>query len=99
MKVPTMDQLRIQHELAMAGAHAEWEALWKRVCTHGSGYVNFEWPTFTTEQYGRGELIRINTLWERDFLLAINPRDPTVWTLEDFPHSTLADAVSRAVSA
>lgn len=55
MKVPTMDQLRIRHELAMAGAHEEWEALFNECVAYGRACGQMLFKPATTETYGRGD--------------------------------------------
>ncbi|MBA6043850.1 hypothetical protein [Pseudomonas lactis] len=97
MKVPTMDQLRIQHELAMAGAHAEWEELWRQIRAYGMAY--WMGKGASTETYGRGDALVITGFdpakgYERWYRLA-DWDDSLV--LEDFPRSALADAVAQSV--
>ena len=97
MKVPTIDQLRIQHELAMAGTHAEWEELWRQVCAYGRACWRVEGAS--TETYGRGDALVITGFdpakgYERWYRRA-DWDDSLV--LEDFPRSALADAVAQSV--
>ena len=103
MKVPTMDQLRIQHELAMSGARAEWEELWNQISVYGRAYARVEGPTCATEQYGRGDTAMIIGARMKPMITACYERwfrrvdwDDSL-VLEDFPRSALADAVANAV--
>lgn len=111
MKVPTMDQLRIQHELAMAGAHAEWEELWRQVCAYGMAYWMGEGAS--TETFGRGTWlgptpgeISFNEVMAKHLNETQCRRwpliEPNFWLperIDSFPRSALADAVAQSVES
>ena len=99
----------------MAGAHEDWEALFNECVAYGRacGQVLFN-ESAATETYGRGDAPAVAAfaraeaahvaLWEPVIAACYESWYRRVdWddslTLEDFPRSSLAGAVSRAVSA